>query len=300
MQKNKYYVLLMFLVPILGLSWPINKIGLSYISPYAFSAWRLVIATFIMFLAVIILKKFVLIKLKDLPLVLIIGLVQMGLFMLLINIGLDYVGSGRAAILVYTTPVWVSPIAIIVFHEKAGFFKYIGLLLAITGIIIMFSPQQFNWHNHNIVYGNIALLGAALCWSIGILCSRYMKWHRTPLELIPWQLLVGTILVLIFCLTHPHKIGNFMPSNLISVGALIYTSILGTAFTYLVMIVISKELPSTTVSISLLGIPILGIVFSMLILNETTIISTWAAILLILIGLIAIFLDNSILKKQTS
>ena len=40
------------------------------------------------------------------------GLVQMCAFMVIGFIGLLYVGSGRAAILAYTTPLWVLPLSL--------------------------------------------------------------------------------------------------------------------------------------------------------------------------------------------
>ncbi len=287
--KQHAYVLLGLLIPILGLSWPINKIGLNYITPFAFSAWRLLIGTLCMFLVVVTLKKFIWPRRQDLPMILAIGLLQMGLFMVLINIGLHYVGAGRTAVLVYTTSIWVTPIAIIFFHEQAGLFKYFGLILSIIGVLILFNPQQFDWHNRNVLIGNSALVLAAICWAIAILCARYMKWTRSPIELVPWQLLIGTIPVVILALTE--KSGNIMSTNPVFLGTLAYTGILGTAFTYFSMLVISKELPSITTSLSLLGVPVCGILFSAILLHESVTLDMSIAIILILIGLVCIFLD---------
>lgn len=120
--KKNYFLLLVIVILIWGISWPMNKIGLEYMSPLLFATGRLIIATVSMFLIVIFTKNFIWPTRQDLPIILTIGLLQMGIFVLLINIGLHFVEAGRSSILVYTTPIWVTPIAIFIFKENAGFF----------------------------------------------------------------------------------------------------------------------------------------------------------------------------------
>ena len=175
--KKNYILLLIFVILIWGLNWPINKIGLEYMSPIVFATSRLIIATVSMFLIVILTRNFIWPTRQDLPIILTIGLLQMGIFVLLINVGLHLVEAGRSAILVYTTPIWVTPIAIFIFKEKAGFLKWLGLVLGIAGIIVLFGPWGIKWDNYAALLGNGILLLAAMCWAIAIICARHMKWR---------------------------------------------------------------------------------------------------------------------------
>src|SRR3990167_16435 len=90
------------------------------------------------------------------------------------------------------------PAATLFFHEDTGFLKWLGFFLGITGLTLLLSPWEMNWTNTGVLFGSAMLLLASLSWAISMLCVRYMQWHKTPLELIPWQLLIGTLPMLFF------------------------------------------------------------------------------------------------------
>jgi len=280
------------LILVWGISWPVAKIGLQYMPALWFSAYRLIIGTFTMFPMVLLLGKLVLPRKKDLKIILIFGIIQIAIFMSFLNAGLYYIDAGKAAILVYTTPIWVVPISIFFFKEESTGMKWIGFLFGIIGILILFNPFEINWHNRDEIFGSVLLLTAALSWAIAILCARYMEWTRPPLELISWQLLVGTIPVVILAMIlqpHPQMVWN---NSLIL--SLIYSGIFATGFAYWGTIVVSKELPPTTTSLSLLAVPICGLIFSAILLHEKITLSILCAMLFILGGLLCVIIRRKV------
>lgn len=286
----RIYILVLLLILVWGLCWPINKMGLAFIPPIWYAAFRLLIGTISLFIIVILGGKFVIPKVKDLPIVFVLGIMQMALFMSLITIGLHYVSPGRSAILVYTTPIWVMPLAILFFNEKLTTYKAMGFLLGMSGILVLFSPWGMDWSDKSELFGNGLLLLSALCWAIAILCARNMTWHRAPIELVPWQLLFGTLLVFtIASLEHPTPIIEW---NHLLIFSLLFTGVLGAAFGYWGSLVVSKELPSITVSLSFLGIPIVGLFFSALLLHEAITSIILLAMLLIFSGIACVAWGN--------
>lgn len=284
----KIYALLGALIIIWGLGWPMNKIGLQYMPPLWFAALRLLIGAGSMFCLVISLRKFIFPTKEDLPLILSLGFLQTGLYLLLINLGLAKVDAGRSAILAYTTPIWVMPLAVFLFKETATFYKKLGFLFGITGILVLFSPWSIDWADGEALLGNGYLLLAAFCMTGSILCSRYMRWTRSPMELLPWQLLVGAIPVLSFAaFKEPSPAVEW---NMTLIGSLLYTATLGTAFGYWCANVISKALPATTFSLGLLGVPLCGLMGSVLILNEPMTMALKMAMFFIPTGLIFVTL----------
>lgn len=289
----KVYLFLMLIIVIWGISWPISKMGLAFMPPIWYAACRLMVATVSMFLIVGLLGKFIWPKKQDLKIIFAIGLLQVGLFMILINVGLFYVSAGRTAVLVYTTPLWVVPISIFVFKEKSSLLKWVGFILGILGIVVLFNPFLVNWSDHNVLIGNGLLLLSALCWAIAILCARYMSWPHTPLELISWQLLVGTIPVLVTAVIeqpHPH-----IEWNHVLVMSILYTGIFATAIAYWGTVLVSKELPPITTSLSLSIIPVFALLLSAALLHEPITISIIIAMLLILSGVVCVIFE----KHQT-
>ena len=286
--KNKIniYILLVSVVLVWGLSWPLNKLGLDYIPPYWFAAFRLIIGTFFMFLLAIYLKKMIIPTSKDLFLIFVLGALQVGFFILFINLGLAIQPSGTSAILAYTTPLWVMPLSIFFFKESNTLLKWLGFILGTIGVLFMLNPWAIDWTNNNTSLGVLFLMGASLVSAISILSARYMTWYHTPLELIPWQLLIGCImLVIVAFLKHPNPTFEW---NIISVGCLAYTAIFATALGFLGMIKLSKELPATVTSMGFLGVPVSGAIFSVVILHESFSVFNQIALLLIISGLICV------------
>jgi drug/metabolite transporter (DMT)-like permease len=277
-----------FIVISWGLAWPVNKIGLAYLSPLWFTAIRLVVGTVTMMALVLSVKQFSLPTRKDIPLILIIGLLQISIYILLTNLGLAYLPAGRSSLLAYTTPLWVMPPAILFFKEEAGWLKWTGFALGLSGLMLLLSPWEMNWHDGNILFGSAMLLLASLCWAISILCIRYMHWSKSPLELIPWQLLVGAVPILLFAWIKEPAVT--ITWNMPLILSLAYTGFLVTGLSYWSGIVINKELPASVLSLGFLAVPVFSLAISAIFMHEAISIGTMAAMAFILMGLVCIAL----------
>lgn len=275
--------LFIFIILSWGLAWPINKVGLAYMSPLWYTAIRLLVGTATMMLMVLAVDKFTLPHRKDIPLILIIGLLQISLYIFFTNLGLAYIPAGRASLLAYTTPLWVMPITIIFFQEKPGFMKWAGFLFGVGGLFLLLSPWELDWSNADTLFGTAMLLLASLSWAISMLCARYMEWSKSPLELIPWQLLIGTIPILLFAWVKEPAISFEWNATLLL--SLVYTGALVTGISYWSGVVINKELPTIVVSLGFLIVPIFSLVISSLFMHEAISLTTMSAIGLILAGL---------------
>lgn len=281
--SSRIYTLVFCLIIAWGLSWPIVKIGLEYMPSSWYAAYRLLIGMVSLFLMVAMTGNLVIPDKRDLPIIFVMGIIQMAVFLLLVTTGLHYVEAGRSAMLVYTTPLWVIPLAILFFNEKLTIYKLLGFLLGMTGIMVLFSPWGMDWSDHAALFGNGLLLLAALTWAIGILCARNMTWHRAPLELVPWQMALSMIPVFLLAyFMHPLELIHW---NAALIGSLLFAGIFGTAFGFWGSMVVSKELPSITVSLCYLAIPVAGIAFSALIIHERVTHVMIIAMLLILSGI---------------
>lgn len=288
--SKSLYFLFALIVLLWGFSWPASKLGVAYMPPIWFAAGRLAIGTICMFAFLLASGKFVVPKRKDLPLIITIGILQMGLFMALMSVGLYYSGAGRAAIIVYSTPLWVVPIAILFFGEQVRPLKLIGLLLGLVGMFTLLNPWQLDWHNKNLILGNALLLLASISWAGAMLIARYATWHNSALALIPWQLLVGTIPVILVALyfePHPHIEWHW---DLLAI--MFYIGVLVTAVGYWGTMLISKSLPVVTTSLCFLATPIIGLLSSAWFLHEPISSDLIIAMTLIILGLVCVALSG--------
>ena len=293
------YLLLFIIIILFGLSWPINKLGVTVISPIWFAAYRLTLATLCMFIVVILLNKFIWPTMRDLPIIAVIGILQRGMFIVFISLGLHYNDAGRSAILVYTTPIWIASIEVLFFKKSFNLTKWIGICISSLGIIIILEPWTIDWKSFNNIVGNIILILAAICWAISIVCTRYMTWTRSTLELAPWQLLIGTIPVIILALifeSYPTTIGWNISITL----DLLYTGVFATALAFYLTIIVSRKLPPIFISLNFLFVPISGFIFSMLILHEKMSSSLMYGMILIFSGFIITLFKNQAVKLTFS
>ena len=176
------------------------------------------------------------------------------------------------------------PIAILFFEEEAGWMRWSGFCLGVGGLMMLLSPWQMNWHDPKIIFGTAMLLLASLSWAISMLCARYMQWNKSPLELIPWQLLVGTLPIIWFAWSK-EPIPTNVDWNVPLVLSLVYTGILVTGLSYWSGVVVNKELPTIVVSLGFLGVPVFSMLVSSYFMGETVSISTALAMGMILLGL---------------
>lgn len=284
------YIMYFIVILAWGFGWPLTKIGLEYISPIWFVAWRLGLAAICLYLYLILIGKFSLPKKKDFPIILTVGIIQEGCYFLFSASGLANETTSRASLLVYSTPLWVTPISILFFKERFSKYKVIGLILGLIGFLILFNPFSFEWGNRKILISNALLILASLAWAVGILHTRYGKWESTMPVLVAWQSGLAASLFLIFAF-----IAEPLPTQeavLNSALPIVYTGLVSSGFGAVVGFIVTRHLPVITTSISLLAVPIIGIITSTLWLQEPLPPTTIYAAVFILAGMLCMVIKD--------
>src|SRR5690606_4979044 len=151
-------LLLVAVVVLWGANWPVMKVGVAAMPPVWFATARMVLGAASLLALLAVLGRVKLPTRRDLPVVLSVGLLQMGTFLALVNLALLHVEAGRSAILSYTTPLWVTPAAILLLGERPTLFKLAGLALGLAGVATLFNPLGFDWSDPAVMLGNGLLL----------------------------------------------------------------------------------------------------------------------------------------------
>ena len=211
----------------------------------------------------------------------------------LVTIGLQFVPAGRSVVLGYTTPLWVTVGARLFLGEALTPSRVIGLIVGLSGLLLLFDPSTFDWGNHDAVIGNGLVLVAALCWAVSILHVRAHKWVSTPFELVPWQALLATCVFVLLAL-----IFEGVPRiewNARLAALLLYGGTVGIALPYWAMQTVNRSLPAITTALGLLAVPIVGVICSSIALGEPLTLVLLSATALI-IGGVAIGLSDPIVR----
>jgi drug/metabolite transporter (DMT)-like permease len=265
-----------------GLVWPVNKVLLESLSPLWLMAVRSAIATVGLFAIAALRGRLARPPRADLPVVLSITLLHMIGFGVFAAWGLQTVPTGRSVVLAYTTPLWVVPGAALFLGERLTSRRLAGVTMGLVGLLALFNPLAFDWTSRAAILGNGSILLAALLWAASILHIRAHHWRSTPFDLVPWEMLLATVLLTPLALaTSPPSVAHWDTRVL---ALLLYAGIPGTAVAYWATAAASRALPAVTTALGLLLTPVLSTVVATLWLGEPITLSLVVAIVLILGG----------------
>lgn len=291
LSRRAAFGLLALVILIWGSNWPVMKIGLDVLPPFTFAALRIALGAITLFAVLAWRGGISLPKREDVPVLLSVGLGQIGAFLAFVNLALLHVPAGRSAILSYTTPIWVVPAAVLLLHERMGKRTVIGLVLGLLGIAALFNPWEFDWSDRAALIGNGYLLLAAFAWAASILHVKIHRWKSSPLELTPWQLLVAGVPIAVLALVF--EPGEWRPLDGTTLLVLAFNGPISTAFAVWAWITVNRALPAITSSLGSLGVPAVGLIASVLTLGETLDVATVAGLAFIAGGLVLVSLDSA-------
>lgn len=246
--------------------WPVTRTALEFVPPLWYATIRIALGGLILAGILAASGKLRLPPRRDVPLILSVSIFMMATYTALMHIALLYVEAGRAALLGYTTPLWVLPAAYLFLKERPSKRRLLGWFIALCGLGVLFNPTHFDWSNGNVVLGNAMLLGCGMSWSIAIIHIRKHAPTLTPFQLAPYQLILAAVLTGIVALIHdplPHFTGS-----LAEIGVFAYGGIMGTALAMLSVTTAVRYLPTTVSTVGLLGTPVFALFLSVVFLNE--------------------------------
>jgi drug/metabolite transporter (DMT)-like permease len=278
-------------VALFGLSWPIIKIGLTASTPVWLAAGRASCSAVASFVLLAALRRLRWPSRADWPIVLSVGAFQLSLFFALSNLGVRSVPAGRSGVLAYSTMLWLVPLSLLL-GERVGWRGLAGALLGMLGIVVLIDPWRFDWGNRAVVEGHAWLLLAGLSWALALLHARRHRWRMPPLEVLPWQMSVATMLLWILALlVEPGGYLDFDRANLWI--ALLYIGVFaGPAGTW-ASVSVARALPPVVASLGMLGTPLLAILSSVVLVDEPV---TWPlalGTLLVIAGIAIVILERS-------
>ena len=267
------------------------KVAIDYVPPLWFTAGRFAIGS--LFIAVVLLAqgRLKLPERADVPIILSVGGVMLGMYSSIFQNALQFVDAGRATILGYTTAIFVTPLAILFLGERLSRLKGIGLAIALAGFLVLFSPVEMDWSAPEVLLGNGLLVLCVTLWSAVILHLRVHRQVSDTLSLVPWYLLVAGLVAMISALI-------FEGPPVFEVSGtgwllLLYTGIVCSGIGNWGVTTAIMNLPATTSSICLLGVPVFATIVSVLFMGEVLTLPLFAGLCLIVGGIAAVTLSGN-------
>ena len=264
--RARPYLLLICLALVWGVHWPVAKIGLRDLPPFTYGALRAATGLAVIVGVLVARRGLRLPDRRDIPVVFSVGLGQMAAGIALMNLALPLISAGRSSILVYTMPLWVGLFQLPALRAGGAGRQVGGLLIGLAGIGLLLNPLAIDWGSSGQLLGSAALLVSAVLWAATTIHLRRHDWHGTPLDLMPWQLLVALIPLAVVALVF--EAGSPIHWQPTAVAAVLYSGPLATALAFWLSQSISRLLSPLATTMGFLAVPVVGLASSWVILGE--------------------------------
>lgn len=257
------------------------KQALAYAGPLDFAALRYLLGAGVLF-AVLLLSGQSLRPPPLLPTAL-IGLLQTAAFQGLEQWALLDGGAGHVALLAYTMPFWVIPLAWALLHDRPSAKQWGCIAIAALGLLFVIEP----WHLTGTLRSTLFALGGGLAWAIGTVISKrvFQRTKVGPLRLTAWQMLFGTLVLVIFALIVPERridwSGGF-------IAALAYNALLSSGIGWAMWLLIVQRLSANVAGLTSLLVPVAGVLFAWALLHERPSLAETLGIVFIGVALLAL------------
>lgn len=291
--KLKDFCILLLLAVLWGTSFLFIKIASPVLGPMLLVNLRVLIAGVALVIYATIYKHKInlLHKWKE---YLLLGLLNAAIPFCLIAVAELQINSSLASIINSTTPLFAVLVARICKGEEITPKKFLGLIFGVLGVSVLVGWDHQSMSNNFIFSVSLSIL-AALFLAIGGVYSSKKFTTDTSLDLaIGQQIAAGVLLLPITIIFTPNITNIAIEKNIIL--AIICLAIFCTALAYMLYFYLIHAVGSVkTLSVTFL-VPIFGIIFGALLLNESISLRTILGVAIILLGII--FVTDIKLKKS--
>ena len=201
-------------------------------------------------------------------------------------LAIQALSSGRAAILGYTMPIFSALWGVALFGERLQPRHLAGIAAAAAGVALLL------WHEFGALTGRplaaLGMLFAAAVWALGTQQMRRTTIQAPTLAIVFWMTLASTLVMTLgTVLFERHR---WIPPLPATWGAIAYNALLIFGFAQAIWMMMARNLPPIASSMSVMMIPVLGVVSGAWWLNEELHWQDGAAIVLVLLAIATVLL----------
>ena len=286
-----------------GVSFVSTKAVLGKLDPYSLLVVRFAIGSLFLLLLLLMQRNRLLVSFKYIPHLMILGILGVFVHQILQATALLSINASSAGWLISFSPIFTVILSILFLHEKLSISKAVGMVLAITGVLIVTTTRMGQSFQVSINIGFLLMMLSTLNWAVYSVLLKSLKIPYSPLLITFYMSLIG------LTLTTPFLIRNkgwesLSLLNYSEWAHLLFLGVFVSGIAYWYWGRALEVLEASKVSMFLYMEPIATLVAAVLLLDEKVFLISVAGGIIIIIGVIIVngqlmpMLVNLLMKKR--
>ncbi len=284
------YVKLMLTAIFWGGTFIAGRVVAKDVGPFSASFFRFAIAS--SFLILIIWRidgRLLLPKKRQMVPVILLGLTGVFTYNVFFFKGLKLINAGRASIIIANNPIFIAILSAYFFKEKLNLIKAVGIIISVTGAIIVISKGNLNEIvQGNIGRGEIYIFFCVLSWVVYSLIGKVVMADMSPISSVFYSCVIGTFF-LFFPACFEGILNNFYHYPIMAWLGIFYLGIFGTVVGFVWYYEGIKMIGPTKASLFINFVPVSAVILAFMILDEPITLSLFIGTILVCAG---VYLTN--------
>lgn len=240
------------------------KIAYETYPPITLGATRFIAATLILGVLALLPKNRVRLDKKDILPVAVSGLMGITLYAVLQNIAMQWTSASSATLIIASYPIITLLLEALIYKTKLSAVKVVGILIAIGGVVIL-SYVKAEARQQNELLGIVLLIVAGVAWAFYNFLTKKVVNRYPSISLLFYQTLFGTLFMLPLSL---FERAQWQAPTLTTFSMMLFLGVFCSVIAFLLYNLGLKKLSPSSVTSMLNLVPIFGVFFSWLLLDE--------------------------------
>ena len=238
--------------------------------PLTASSLRFILASVMLLLAILVRDKSLPgLSSKQWGAMALLGMTGVFAYNIFFFTGLQAVEAGRASMIIAVNPVITSLVAILFLGERSSLLRTIGMILSVSGALLVISrghPASFFQGDLRGI-GALHIVGCVLSWSAYTLIGKRLLKNLEPLVAVAYSCSLGAVFLSVVAVFNGH-LPEIKELNAISAACLFYFAFFGTTLGFIWFYDGVKKLGAAQAAMYVNLVPVSGVLLGVLILGE--------------------------------
>jgi drug/metabolite transporter (DMT)-like permease len=270
-----------------GVSFVSTKAVLGKIDPYSLLVIRFGIGALFLLLLLLLQRHRLQISIKYVPHILVLGIIGVFVHQVLQATALLTINASAAGWLISFSPIFTVILSMLFLHEKMSLTKAVGMVMAITGVLIISSTRSGQSFQFAMNIGFLLMILSTLNWAVYSVLLKSLKIPYPPLVVTFYMCLLGLILTTPFIIRN-RGWENLSLLNYAEWAHLLFLGVFVSGIAYWYWGKALEVLEASKVSMFLYLEPIATLIAAVLLLQEKVLFISVAGGIIIIIGVIIV------------